>query len=312
MVFVDYIIATRPWSFTAAVIPVLVAAAAAEHHAGIPFWQLRDFWLLIALAVCVLAGANLTNTYYDHVNKIDVVCAKTGAMPGDPTLVPKQLNVTAAGVRALSYVMYAAACACAFVLLELSFFVAPEVAALFVAGVVLSYFYTAGPALKYKALGDVVIFLCFGPLLMQFAFLTLVGLGTFGVSSLVLFPYMIPLALLTECILHANNARDIEADRRAGATTLAGVLGFALSRLLFLGMIGAAYAFVVYIALYLHWGAIFALLTLPLAQGLVSSFGQGGASMQELPERVAQTHLPFGLCLFAGVWLTEMGLLAMV
>ena len=61
---------------------------------------------------------------------------------------------------------------------------------------------------------------CFGPLLMGWVAVTLVG--SIDVPVLV---YSAPIGLLTENILHANNARDVENDARAGAKTLAQALG---------------------------------------------------------------------------------------
>ena len=45
--------------------------------------------------------------------------------------------------------------------------------------------------------------------------------------------FSLPVGLLTEAILHANNARDIDIDLRAGAKTLANTIGFAASLSLF-------------------------------------------------------------------------------
>jgi len=39
-------------------------------------------------------------------------------------------------------------------------------------------------------------------------------------------PLSIPIALLTEGILHANNSRDIKSDKEAGVTTIPTLIGF--------------------------------------------------------------------------------------
>ena len=71
-------------------------------------------------------------------------------------------------------------------------------------------------------MGEVVVFLCFGPLL---ALATGLSLGA-PIEALKL-PLLLSVspALLACAILHANNARDIAADRNAGADTLAQRLG---------------------------------------------------------------------------------------
>lgn len=66
-------------------------------------------------------------------------------------------------------------------------------------------------------LGELVIFLCFGPLLMLGASVLLVGPLTPWVDISFL---SLPIGLVTVAILHANNTRDIEADLAAGAFTL--------------------------------------------------------------------------------------------
>ena len=52
------------------------------------------------------------------------------------------------------------------------------------------------------------------------------------------------IGLLTENILHANNARDVENDARAGATTLAQALGARGSYLLYVLILAASYGIV--------------------------------------------------------------------
>jgi 1,4-dihydroxy-2-naphthoate octaprenyltransferase len=80
------------------------------------------------------------------------------------TLVDKKISP--AGCMILSIVCYLVAA------LALSpFLTMPDewnLKVVFATGIVLAFFYTAKPVgLKYMALGDITIFLCFGPLLMQ-------------------------------------------------------------------------------------------------------------------------------------------------
>ncbi len=82
-----------------------------------------------------------------------------------------------------------------------------------VGGLLCSVFY---PALKYHALGDAVI-------LMAYSLLPTVGTvyaATLQLDWRVLY-LALPIGLITDAILHCNNTRDIETDRRAGIRTLA-------------------------------------------------------------------------------------------
>lgn len=287
----EYILSMRPWSFTAAIVPVLVTTAVVKA----PLYS-AEFLRCIAMAVLVQAGANLTNTYYDFINGVD------GNDSGDRSLVDKK--VSPGGLLILSIVCYALA----------MFSVLPMLIgdhsqlliAVFSVGVVLAYFYTANPVgLKYRAMGDITIFLCFGPLLMQCTSLMLTGQ-----SNSMVYYYTIPIGFLTEAILHGNNARDIEADKKAHATTLATIIGLENSFYFFLFLISGAYAAAFIFSIVFHWGCILSLLTIPLGADLVKKFEKN--DLKNIPEDVAKAHLPFGMLLFLGVQFTSNGFLSMM
>ena len=88
------------------------------------------------------------------------------------------------------------------------------------AGFALAWFYTAAPAYKYRALGELGIFLCFGPLLVAGTVLIQTGkiLPEAALAS-------IPTGLLIVGILFANNLRDLKTDSEKGIKTLPGLLG---------------------------------------------------------------------------------------
>src|SRR5205807_920261 len=75
-----------------------------------------------------------------------------------------------------------------------------------------AYFYSGRPiAYKYHALGDLAIFLLFGPLM---------ALGAYYVQArvveLVPMLYALPVGCLVTAILHVNNIRDSPFDGRGG------------------------------------------------------------------------------------------------
>ena len=55
-----------------------------------------------------------------------------------------------------------------------------------------------------------------------------------GKTDDILYIYSIPIGLLTEGILHANNARDIKADTKIGAYTLASLIGIEYSYIFYI------------------------------------------------------------------------------
>jgi 1,4-dihydroxy-2-naphthoate octaprenyltransferase len=80
--------------------------------------------------------------------------------------------------------------------------------------------YTAGPAYGYVGLGDIAVFLFFGPV----AVAGTAYLMTHQVTKLSVLS-SIPMGCLITAILVVNNLRDIETDRSAGKMTLAVRLG---------------------------------------------------------------------------------------
>jgi 1,4-dihydroxy-2-naphthoate octaprenyltransferase len=287
----EYIIATRPWSFTAAIIPVLVTTAATNSS-----FLSDGFIRALVMGVAVQAGANLTNTYFDFLNGVDTKHTPTG----EKTLVERKISTTGAlVVSLLCYVIGVSAVLPVF--LER---MDTQALVILAVGILLAFFYTANPVgLKYKALGDVTIFLTFGPLLMQCT-----SLLVSGKMDSNLYVYAAPVGLLTEAILHANNARDIKNDSQAGALTLAIILGFEWSYYFYVLLIVGAYASVVWISLFQHWGCAASFLTLPLAMALLNDFK--GEKMLNLAEDTAKAHLPFGVLMVLGIILTPNGLLA--
>ena len=64
----ECLLATRPYSFTTVVVPVLLTAAIAGHRDPAVFLS-REFIRSLVMGLTVLAGANLTNTcnsIYQH------------------------------------------------------------------------------------------------------------------------------------------------------------------------------------------------------------------------------------------------------
>lgn len=283
---IEYILAMRPWSFTAAAVPILISAAVCKTNL-----LSEAFVRAFVMGICIQAGANLTNTYFDFINGLDT---KDG---GEKTLVDGKL--TAQEVWLLSLACYLSGLfAIAPYLLQQNLLLAIIVAF----GVFLAYYYTANPiGLKYKALGDIAIFLCFGPLLMQCCSILFTG-----ELRPELYLYAVPIGLLTELILHVNNVRDIKQDARAGAITIANLLGENLSYLVFLILLGGSYVALAYIAFYHHWGCLAGFATMPLAVSLNKTYLK--KNNPDIPGEVAQLHLPFGLLMMGGILMTSRGL----
>lgn len=302
-----HLVAARPWSFPMSLVAVTLAATVlVTLGEGVALEY-------PALAACYLttlgvhAAANLVNTYCDYQHGADTLHPATS----DRTLVdgmlsPPQVLRSAAGCLTLSVGLGAA--------LTRRHDAPSGGAYLFAAGALIAVFYTAAPLrLKCRALGDVAVMTSFGPLLM--AWVASVLTGTVDLAVLL---YSVPPALLAEAVLHANNARDAEADRRAGVYTLARALGPGGSFRLYVGLLWSCYAWVAALAA-AHlsgmdhrllgaavvptaeraWRLGIVLYTLPWALYVAECFRRG--SLAELPEKTAQFGLLFNALLVAAL-----------
>ncbi|XP_061538569.1 ubiA prenyltransferase domain-containing protein 1 isoform X2 [Phycodurus eques] len=195
-----YVLALRPWSFSASLTPVALGSALAYKLEGSVDLVVL---LVCAVAVLVVHGAgNLVNTYYDFSKGIDHKKSDDRTLV-DEILAPQDVVMFGA-------LLYSLGCLCATLLFFLSTLRLEHLALIYFGGLSSSFLYTGGIGLKYVALGDVVILITFGPLAVMFAHA--VQVGYLSVLPLV---YAVPLALNTEAILHSNNTRDMDSDKQA-------------------------------------------------------------------------------------------------
>lgn len=202
--------ATRPWSLTASVCPVLLGAAYA-------FWQTAQFhWGLFLLTLaggCLLhLGTNMINTYGDFIRGVDV---DNHSAPTAPELVNGILKPKA--VRNVGLAFFALAVLCGLLL----FYFRGWIIILFgIVGLIGGYGYTAGIAYKYKGLGTICVFFLMGPLMVGGAYFVQTA-----TLNLPVFLISLPVACLVASILHSNDMRDLAFDDGAGISTLALALG---------------------------------------------------------------------------------------
>lgn len=279
--------ALRPVSFTASIIPVLVGTAVAadrEFHAGL-------FVLALLGSVAIHAGTNLVNDYFDHVKGTDNADSLGQSGVIQRGLLPAR-TVLAGGIGAFA--------AGAAVGLALTALVGWPVLALGIASVLAGYFYTASPfSLAYRGLGEVVVFTFMGPVIV-------VGSYYVQTESWDWAPFVasVPIGLLVAAILHANNVRDIENDRRNNKWTLAALAGRPLADYEYLALMLGGYAVVVAMTVggAAPWPVLLTLLTLPIALRLVR-FEARQTSPRALNLVLAQTaglHMLFGALLAFG------------
>jgi 1,4-dihydroxy-2-naphthoate octaprenyltransferase len=282
-------IATRPFSFTASVTPVVLGGVLAAYDGAWNWWL---FGVTLVGSVLIHAGTNLINDYYDLKKGADTQesLGPNRALT-EGMLTPNQVFWGGVICFALGSVLgiYLVATRGLFILY------------LGIFSVLAGWFYTAGPAaFAYTGLGEIVVFIFMGPVIV---------LGSYFVMTQSISPAVIwiaaPVGLLVAAILHANNMRDLEADRAKNKRTLANILGREASRWEYYILVGGSYLLLV--ALVVTRIAppyvLLALLTLPSAIDLIRT-----ASLHDAPARLnrvlrgtATLHERFGWLMIIGI-----------
>lgn len=130
----SYVLALRPWSFSASLTPVALGSALAYRAQGV-----LDPRLLVGCAVAVLAvhgAGNLVNTYYDFSKGID------HKKSDDRTLVDRILEPQ--DVVRFGVFLYTLGCVCAACLYYLSPLKLEHLALIYFGGLSGSFLYTGG------------------------------------------------------------------------------------------------------------------------------------------------------------------------
>jgi 1,4-dihydroxy-2-naphthoate octaprenyltransferase len=281
--------AVRPFSFTASIVPVLLGSALGAVQGMFSSWLMV---LALLAAMAIQGSANLFSDYFDYRGGYDTV--ESHGSSG--VLVRGILQPTEVFLAGLVLMIFAAGIG-----VYLAAVRGPSLLFLGGLGALGAYFYSGRPiAYKYRALGDPVIFLLFGPLMV---------LGAYYVQAraieLVPILYAVPVGFLVTAILHVNNIRDIPSDGQPGGVTVARALGLARAKILLYALLAAPYLLLVAGVLtgaFVRWSTL-ALLSAPLAWSLAGQVRAARTSQDLvlLDVGAARVHLVFGLLLVVGV-----------
>ncbi|HPO36063.1 MAG TPA: 1,4-dihydroxy-2-naphthoate octaprenyltransferase [Syntrophales bacterium] len=287
-----YFVATRPWSFSMSFISVSVGTlvAASEHPVN---W----LWFLITIiGVMALHGAaNILNDYFDTVQGVDEKDSPTVKYRPHP-IFAGLMTAKAVLVEGLLLLVVAV-----IVGIGAAYSRTPHILWIGLLGVLTCLLYTAGPLqFKYHALGELAVFLMWGPLMVEGAYAVqakAVALKPIFVS--------IPIGLLVALVLFANNIRDIGHDKRREIKTIAIVLGQERSLAIFMGLIILTYTSVVLMVL---WGlaspwAFLTFLSLPKAVDLLKTLKK--SIPDEADALTAKYNLVFGFLFMIAILLEK-------
>ena len=243
------------------------------------------FFLTMTSAVLMHAATNLINDYYDVKNGVDTVQARTAHYRPHPLveglLPPEQ-------VRLAAYALYAIA---ALIGLYLTAVCGLAVLWIGIVGLLAGLTYNAPPfRYKYVALGEISVFLMWGPLMVEGAYF--VQRQALDLNALLV---SLPFGVLVALVLLANNIRDIDQDRSRHIRTLATLLGHRHGLRAYLLLMALAYAGMLGLAGILTPWVLIIFVSLPLAVGLLKQMVR--AVPADADAQTAKLDTAFGLLL---------------
>ena len=169
-------------------------------------------------------------------------------------------------------------------------------------GAFLGIFYTAGPiTLKYRALGDLAVFIAFGPALATGAYFVQTGSYAWWPAICIL-----PSAFLVDAILHSNNLRDLAHDAQVNINTIALCLGERGAQIMYFLLIGASYLSIMALVSFsrLSPWSLLTCLTIPIALRLCRKVqNKSKVTAQEfstIDAETAQLHAAFSILFIVG------------
>lgn len=265
-----FIRASRPFSLTASAIPVVLGEILALKE---PNFNLEYFTLSIIAIVFLQASVNLLNDHDDFINKVD-----TKESHSSSGVVVEGL-LTLKEVYRSGILLLILGC---LIGLFLAYNVGIMILILGIVGALCGYFYTGKPLmLKYRGLGAPLVFMIFGPLMTLGGYY--LQMEKFTLQS---FLISIPTALLTTAILHANDIRDINHDKKAGIKTLSISIGYKNAQKVYSSLIILSYISLIIMVIfkYIPYLSLICLLTVPAAIKNINKLRTSGDSSSNIAE----------------------------
>lgn len=285
--FKEWLATTRFWSFPVSAMPVIVTTA-------FLLWKGFDVrWSCAVLAlignVIFHAAGNLLSDWWDYRKGID----------NEKAYAIEQLvfkKFTPDEYLHFSFILFAVAVCIGIVL---TFMTGWQLLIIGGIGAALAANYSY---FKFRALGDLFVFVCFG--ILPVIGTSFVAVGMIDWSALVI---SVPLGIFTIGILHDNNTVDIASDKEAGIRTLPMILGEETSVWIFI-----AYMIIPFLAVViscftglLPYTSLACLLAFPVAVANIKDasgyFKTGREALMGLDQKTAKLHMVFSIFLFLGL-----------
>lgn len=219
-----WLLAARPKTLPAGIVPVVVGGVIAYSHEG---FALLPFLAALFGSIMIQIGTNFANDLFDFKKQTD----------REDRIGP--LRVTQAGLVTPKQTAFATIVAFGMALLVgiyLVYIGGWPIVIIGLASILCGILYTAGPyALSYLGLGEIFVLVFYGPVALA---------GTYYVQTLKCPTEVIiaglPFGMISTAILIVNNLRDIETDKKSGKNTLAVRFGRTFARVEYAVMIAGA------------------------------------------------------------------------
>ena len=289
--------ALRPRVFTATYAPMGLAGIIAIND-GV--FDTGIFLLALIGTLLLQSAANLINEYADYRRGADQL-----KEAGQGMTIKKKI-LKPASVRNGAVLTTVAGCLIGLFLLAQS---GPLLWIIGIGGVFVAISYTAGPfPLAYHGLGELAVAIFMGPAIVVGAYYVMSPtVADARIAELCLIS--LPVAFMVAAILHANNIRDMDADRAVNKRTLAVIFGIRFARAEFMFLVVGAYATqLLVIALgIMPVATLLTLITVPEALRLIRIFNTSRAVplMHQAQGRTAKLHGQIGLLMVLG-WVFAM------
>jgi 1,4-dihydroxy-2-naphthoate octaprenyltransferase len=288
-VFAEWFRLARPFSLTAAAVPVFFGTALAFKD-GTFAWG--PFLAMFLGSILIQSATNMFNEFYDEQRGLDVAGAVgiAGSIVGG--------RVTARRVLAGALLCYTGALFLGIYLIAVGGWPVLVLGCLSALG---GYLYSAGPRpIAYTPASEAAVFFFMGILIVVIAYAVQANR----------FPSYVPLAALpiggpVAAILLANNIRDLVSDRRGGRQTLPIVFGREVAIVVYRALLLEAYVAVVVLIVFrivtpecaLVFPSVFAAFRLWRDIAAYST----PRRLEPVVKRTAGLHLVFGLLYTVGV-----------
>lgn len=284
----SWILAARPKTLTAAIVPVMVGSALA--------WYDRCFNITAALvalfcSLLIQIGTNFVNDLYDFLKGTD---KKDRSGPAR-ALVNGYISILE--MKIAVYLVFGLSFLAGLYLVSLG---GMPILIIGIFSILAGLAYTAGPfPLAYNGLGDIFVFLFFG---------LVATVGTYYVQALRItnfaFLASVPVGALITNILIVNNYRDTDEDKISGKKTTAVLFGKKFARLQYVFLMVVSYIMPVIIFFTIKPEPIIFLpmLTLPIAVKAIKMLYQlEGARLNSTLELTAKLTAIYGFLFALGI-----------